>query len=126
VSLSISESPEPNLLDDDVNSSTRNYYDSQNLSYGSRRVPEDEEKRGGVSVGRGDLELLSVETQRSTDRKESSFSSNLKELVVHQRNSLSVKYGARKHKEILKGISLYFNPGELIGIMGPSGETQIA
>ena len=24
-------------------------------------------------------------------------------------------------KEILKGISLYFNPGELVGIMGPSG-----
>ena len=24
-------------------------------------------------------------------------------------------------KEILKGISLYFNPGEMIAIMGPSG-----
>lgn len=24
-------------------------------------------------------------------------------------------------KEILKGISLYFNPGNMIGIMGPSG-----
>ena len=27
----------------------------------------------------------------------------------------------RNQKEILKGISLYFNPGELVGIMGPSG-----
>ena len=28
---------------------------------------------------------------------------------------------ARTEKMILHGISLYFNPGELIGIMGPSG-----
>ena len=27
----------------------------------------------------------------------------------------------RNKKEILKGISLYFNPGEMIAIMGPSG-----
>ena len=27
-----------------------------------------------------------------------------------------------KEKEILKGISVYFNPGEMVGIMGPSGE----
>ena len=26
-----------------------------------------------------------------------------------------------KRKKILKGISVYFNPGEMIGIMGPSG-----
>lgn len=24
-------------------------------------------------------------------------------------------------KEILKDISLYFNPGEMVGVMGPSG-----
>ena len=30
-------------------------------------------------------------------------------------------FGAHAIKEILKGISLYFNPGELVGIMGPSG-----
>ena len=28
----------------------------------------------------------------------------------------------RVYKDILKGLSLYFNPGELVGIMGPSGE----
>ena len=28
----------------------------------------------------------------------------------------------KREKVILEGISLYFNPGELIGIMGPSGE----
>ena len=27
----------------------------------------------------------------------------------------------RESKQILNGISLYFNPGELVGIMGPSG-----
>ena len=27
----------------------------------------------------------------------------------------------KKEKKILKGISIYFNPGELVGIMGPSG-----
>ncbi len=30
------------------------------------------------------------------------------------------RFGYRK-KEILKGISVYFNPGEMIGVMGPSG-----
>ncbi len=30
-------------------------------------------------------------------------------------------FGGRVIKEILKGISIYFNPGEMIGIMGPSG-----
>ena len=35
--------------------------------------------------------------------------------------SISVKQPKRE-KVILQGISLYFNPGELIGIMGPSGE----
>ena len=30
----------------------------------------------------------------------------------------------REEKAILKGISLYFNPGEMIGIMGPSGEVE--
>ena len=28
---------------------------------------------------------------------------------------------SRPVKQILKGISLYFNPGEVVGIMGPSG-----
>jgi ABC-type multidrug transport system ATPase subunit len=28
----------------------------------------------------------------------------------------------KREKVILEEISLYFNPGELIGIMGPSGE----
>lgn len=27
-----------------------------------------------------------------------------------------------QENEILKGVSVYFNPGELVGIMGPSGE----
>ena len=30
-------------------------------------------------------------------------------------------FGGRVIKEILRGISIYFNPGEMIGIMGPSG-----
>ena len=29
--------------------------------------------------------------------------------------------GGRFSKEILKGISVYFNPGNMVGIMGPSG-----
>ena len=28
----------------------------------------------------------------------------------------------QKVKKILKGLSLYFNPGQLVAIMGPSGE----
>ena len=43
-------------------------------------------------------------------------------MLARQRTSFnSIRYGNREVKEILKGISLYFNPGELIGIMGPSG-----
>ena len=28
----------------------------------------------------------------------------------------------RERREILKGISTYFNPGELVAILGPSGQ----
>lgn len=28
-------------------------------------------------------------------------------------------------KEIIKGVTTYFNPGELVAIMGPSGETGV-
>ena len=34
-----------------------------------------------------------------------------------------MSFGA-KTKRILNGISAYFNPGELIAIMGPSGRKQ--
>ena len=34
---------------------------------------------------------------------------------------MKTAFGGRVVKEILKGISIYFNPGEMIGIMGPSG-----
>lgn len=30
-----------------------------------------------------------------------------------------------RKKEIIKGVSTYFNPGELVAIMGPSGIKQI-
>ena len=30
-------------------------------------------------------------------------------------------FGAYTEKKILNGISIYFNPGQLTGIMGPSG-----
>ena len=43
-------------------------------------------------------------------------------MMAKQRTSFSsMRYMGREQKRILKGISLYFNPGELIGIMGPSG-----
>ncbi len=47
-------------------------------------------------------------------------------MLAKQRTSFnSIRHGNREVKEILKGISLYFNPGELIGIMGPSGNTRM-
>ena len=42
-------------------------------------------------------------------------------MLAKQRTSFNnIRYN-KQQKNILKGISLYFNPGELIGIMGPSG-----
>lgn len=43
-------------------------------------------------------------------------------MLARQRTSFNSIMGNREEKVILKGISLYFNPGEMIGIMGPSGE----
>ena len=42
-------------------------------------------------------------------------------VMARQKASFSAMRYSREQKRILKGISLYFNPGELIGIMGPSG-----
>lgn len=41
--------------------------------------------------------------------------------AVKEVPSTSVTKRLKREKVILEGISLYFNPGELIGIMGPSG-----
>lgn len=47
-------------------------------------------------------------------------------MLARQRTSFSsMRYMGREQKRILKGISLYFNPGELIGIMGPSGNVDV-
>lgn len=45
-------------------------------------------------------------------------------LMARHRTSFSGR-GSHEEKEILKGMSLYFNPGELIGIMGPSGTLHV-
>ena len=37
-------------------------------------------------------------------------------------SSITKKVFKTKRKKILKGLSVYFNPGEMIGIMGPSGK----
>ncbi len=124
ISLNIDpRSPEPFVCDaeDDINSSTRNYCNSQDSRH--TQFVDFNQSEDQMS---GTLDLLSTETHRSLNlKKRPHLRSNLKELLQQQRTSLSIKYGARKYKEILKGISLYFNPGELIGIMGPSGETII-
>lgn len=73
--------------------------------------------RGYEGEMTGDLDIQAAES----GKRDTKQSSKLKELLVKQRASISMKYASREHKDILKGISLYFNPGELIGIMGPSG-----
>ena len=50
---------------------------------------------------------------------ESDDSENME--AVKEVQSTSVIKRPKREKVILEGISLYFNPGELIGIMGPSG-----
>ena len=107
-------------MPDDINSSSRNYYDSQDSQYGEPLHNEKiEEEQTGKLNNHHSSEVP------STAKKRADLSVNLKGLLSQQRTSLSIKYGARKYKEILKGISLYFNPGELIGIMGPSGKTNL-
>jgi len=47
-----------------------------------------------------------------------------KEQFIHSEIDPKVGDGeepVQKVKKILKGISLYFNPGQLVAIMGPSG-----
>lgn len=43
-------------------------------------------------------------------------------MLARQFTSFNAVKRSREEKVILKGISLYFNPGEMIGIMGPSGK----
>lgn len=48
--------------------------------------------------------------------------------VARLKYSLKKKFkkNPKKKKEILKGISAYFNPGEMVAIMGPSGIVDCA
>ena len=41
----------------------------------------------------------------------------------YKSHDLTARDKGRK-KEIIKGVSTYFNPGELVAIMGPSGEND--
>ena len=43
---------------------------------------------------------------------------------IHRTRQLTHKDKGRK-KESIKGVSTYFNPGELVAIMGPSSDNQI-
>ena len=42
-------------------------------------------------------------------------------IISHEKPTAKRKKIEEKTKTILKGISLYFNPGQLVAIMGPSG-----
>jgi len=42
--------------------------------------------------------------------------------ALKRQDSKKIAKPVQKVKNILKGLSLYFNPGQLIAIMGPSGE----
>ena len=42
-------------------------------------------------------------------------------IISHEKTAAKKKKIEEKTKTILKGISLYFNPGQLVAIMGPSG-----
>ena len=42
-------------------------------------------------------------------------------IISHEKPTTKRKKIEKKTKTILKGISLYFNPGQLVAIMGPSG-----
>lgn len=45
----------------------------------------------------------------------------LKDKRFHVANVPFISNQKKKEKEIIRGVSAYFNPGELVAILGPSG-----
>ena len=68
------------------------------------------------------LEGLGADGQPTSEAQETyGVENNGENTEAVKVSSIGIKQPKRE-KVILEGISLYFNPGELIGIMGPSGE----
>ena len=64
------------------------------------------------------LQQLHTKTQQRDHRGATKWKHRTRKPMLHRK-------GKGRKKEIIKGVSTYFNPGELVAIMGPSGIHQI-
>lgn len=82
---------------------------SQQAHKSSTRIPQDSEQSSDLPVSSSQDNILSPSEHPEAPIGKTKMTGGL----FH-----------REEKEILKGISIYFNPGELVGIMGPSGKNM--
>jgi ABC-type polysaccharide/polyol phosphate transport system ATPase subunit len=78
-----------------------------------------EERGGGLKSM--DFEVKAAATEISSVPKRGMSLTGKGLMMARRHTSFSTMRQSKEEKAILKGISLYFNPGEMIGIMGPSG-----
>ena len=86
------------------------------------------DRESGASSNSGFVNRVEPLLSGGTKKQESFLEHAMHKMIVdgtEKKTTCHLEGVEEKVKTILKGISLYFNPGQLVAIMGPSGALQL-
>ena len=86
------------------------------------------DRESGASSSSGFVNGVEPLLSGGTEKQEAYLEHAMHKMIVdgtEKKTTCHLEGVEEKVKTILKGISLYFNPGQLVAIMGPSGALQL-